>query len=42
MQAGYATPTPLAPQDEKAELMRRYIEVAGYLRHLADRIETKN
>jgi hypothetical protein len=37
--AGYAPPVPVSPGDEKAELQRKFIEAASYMRGIADRVE---
>lgn len=37
--AGYARPVPIAPDDEKAELMRRYIEAVRAQQELTQRLE---
>lgn len=37
--AGYSSPQPIEPQDEKAELQRQFIEASKHISRLADRIE---
>lgn len=39
-ECGYATPQPIEPEDEKASLMRQYIETAKALGKMASRIES--
>lgn len=36
---GYADPTPIEPEDERAKLQREYIEAARHMARLAERIE---
>lgn len=38
MKAGYADPKPIEPEDERAELMREFIEKAQVLEHLGKRL----
>lgn len=38
-EAGYTRPTPIAPQDEAAELQRQFIEAVKLQRQIADRME---
>lgn len=39
-EAGYTRPSPLAPEDEAADLQRRFIEAAQEVRRIAARIDT--
>jgi hypothetical protein len=38
-EAGYSEPVPVSPEDEGADLMRRYIEAAQALAKMSERIE---
>jgi hypothetical protein len=38
-EAGYTKPSPIAPQDEQAELQRRFIESAGEMRRILSRLD---
>ncbi len=38
-ECGYAAPSPLEPEDERAELMREFIEAERRLQRLAGRLE---
>lgn len=38
-EAGYTKPSPLAPEDEAAELQRRFVEAVRESKRIADRLE---
>ena len=38
-EGGYTRPTPIAPEDEAAELQRQFIEAVRLSKHIADRLE---
>lgn len=41
-ECGYATPVPVEPADERADLQRQYIDAARAMARLAERIERVN
>jgi hypothetical protein len=40
-EAGYTQPSPLAPEDEAAELQRRFIECAREMKNIASRFDER-